>query len=150
MIRPRIPDTVEDRIVSTKNTDKTVMVQRGALQPLAEKSRSESAPFLLFFSREDAKVSYRLTAQSPVMAGSHAVGVLTQNIASSFYGEILRGIEHGFRGTVLHPLFTSAASSAEARHAIERRTRHRVDALRASGGQVADAARRAAGVARAL
>jgi LacI family transcriptional regulator len=83
-------------------------------------------------------VSYRLTAQSPVTAGSHAVGVLAQNIASSFYGEILRGIEHGFRGTVLHPLFTSAASSAEARHAIEMLTRHKVEALIVIGGPLPD------------
>jgi LacI family transcriptional regulator len=92
-----------------------------------QKKVLRAAVFLLFFRSEgEAKL------------GSQAVGVLTQNIASSFYGEILRGIEHGFRGTALHPLFTSAASSAEARHAIEILTRHRACALIVIGGQLPD------------
>jgi LacI family transcriptional regulator len=73
-------------------------------------------------------------AQGP----SRAVGVLTQNIASAFYGEILRGIEMGFRGTPLGPLFATGATPEEARRALAILLSHHVEGVIVLGGQLPD------------
>src|SRR5688572_1438158 len=48
-----------------------------------------------------ARMNYRpnMAAQVLVRGRSGAIGVLTQDIASPFYGELLIGIEAGFEGT---------------------------------------------------
>ena len=46
-------------------------------------------------------------ARGLVRRRTAAVGVMTQSIASPFYGEILVGIEKGFSGSGYHAIFTS-------------------------------------------
>src|SRR5687768_7788583 len=69
---------------------------------------------------------------------SRAVGVLTQNIASAFYGEILRGIELGFRSTTLNPIFAPGATPEEARRALAILLTHHVEGIIVVGGQLPD------------
>src|SRR5262245_50434979 len=47
------------------------------------------------------------TAQGLKRGRTAAVGVLTQSIASPYYGDILRGIEQGLEHSELHPIIAS-------------------------------------------
>lgn len=78
-------------------------------------------------------------AQSLARGRSGAVGVLTQDIASPFYGEILKGIEQGLGGSGYHPMFASGNWRGEdERDALELLRSRQVDALIVMGGQLAD------------
>ena len=79
-------------------------------------------------------------AQGLARGRSGAVGVLTQDIASPFYGEILKGIEQGLTGSGYHPVFASGNWRGEdERDALEMLRSRQVDALIVMGGQLADA-----------
>jgi LacI family transcriptional regulator len=64
---------------------------------------------------------------------SRAFGVLTEDLASDFYGQALKGIEAGLRGSGYYPLFASGLQPAEADAAIELLLRNRVAAFIAVG-----------------
>src|SRR3954465_652960 len=64
---------------------------------------------------------------------SKAFGVLTEDLASDFYGQALKGIESGLRNSGYHPIFASGAQPAEADAAIELLLRNRIAALIAVG-----------------
>ncbi|MDZ4720702.1 MAG: substrate-binding domain-containing protein [Roseiflexaceae bacterium] len=69
-------------------------------------------------------------AQGLAHGRTKAVGVLTQSIASPFYGEILRGIELGLMQSGYHALFTSGNwRSEEELAALDLLSGRRVDAL---------------------
>ncbi len=53
------------------------------------------------------KFQPNVVAQGLARGKSTAIGVLTEDIASPFYGQILRGIEQGLHGSVYHPVFAS-------------------------------------------
>lgn len=48
-----------------------------------------------------------LTARALVRGKSMVIGILTQSLASQFYGELAQGIEEGLAGTSYHPIFAS-------------------------------------------
>lgn len=50
-------------------------------------------------------------AQGLVRGRTMAIGAITQDVASPFYGSVLLGIEHGLRGTGYHPVFADARSN---------------------------------------
>ena len=64
---------------------------------------------------------------------SRAFGVLTQDITSEFYGQILSGIVLALRGSGYTPVFTSGWPGDEAGEPLELLLRNRVDALIAVG-----------------
>ncbi len=64
---------------------------------------------------------------------SRTFGVLTEDLASEFYGQALQGIESGLRNSGYYPLFASARQPAEADAAIDLLLRSRVAALIAVG-----------------
>jgi LacI family transcriptional regulator len=69
-------------------------------------------------------------AQGLVRRRTAAVGVMTQSIASPFYGAILVGIEHGLSGSGYHAIFTSGNWRTEDElSALDRLSQRRVDAL---------------------
>jgi LacI family transcriptional regulator len=71
-----------------------------------------------------------MIAQGLVHGRTKAVGVLTQSIASPFYGEILRGIELGLNRSGYHALFTSGNwRTEEELAALDLLSGRRVDAL---------------------
>src|SRR5262249_42030843 len=55
------------------------------------------------------RLDYRpnLNAQHLVRGRSMAIGVLTQHPASSFFGELLMGVELGLRDTAYHSIYAS-------------------------------------------
>jgi LacI family transcriptional regulator len=78
-------------------------------------------------------------AQGLARGRSGAVGVLTQDISSPFYGEILKGIEQGLTGSGYHPMFASGNwRGDDERDALEMLRSRQVDALIVMGGQLAD------------
>jgi LacI family transcriptional regulator len=77
-------------------------------------------------------------AQSLAIGKSRSVGVLTQNIASPLYGEILRGVERTFREADFHPLFACGATPEESRGALGLLLSHPVEALVLVGGRFID------------
>jgi len=74
-----------------------------------------------------------VVAQWLARGTSQAIGVLTEDLASDFYGQALKGIEAGLRNTGYHPIFASGAQPAEADAAIELLLRNRISALIAVG-----------------
>jgi LacI family transcriptional regulator len=64
---------------------------------------------------------------------SQAFGVLTEDLASDFYGQALKGIEAGLRNSGYHAIFASGKEPAEAEASIEMLLRNRVSALIAVG-----------------
>ncbi len=69
-------------------------------------------------------------AQGLVRRRTAAVGVMTQSIASPFYGAILVGIEHGLSGSGYHAIFASGNwRTDEELAALDRLSQRRVDAL---------------------
>jgi LacI family transcriptional regulator len=77
-------------------------------------------------------------AQGLAIGRSRSVGVLTQNIGSPLYGEILRGVERTFAEAGLHPLFACGATLEESRHALDLLVSHPVEGLVIIGGVLLD------------
>ncbi len=77
-------------------------------------------------------------AQELARGRSRAIGVLPQGISSPFYGQLIKGIEQGLRGTDYYPLFASGELPAEAALALDLLLAHRVDGLIVVGGHIAD------------
>jgi len=55
-----------------------------------------------------------VVAQWLARGTSQAFGVVTEDLASDFYGQALKGIEAGLRNSGYHPIFASGAEPAEA------------------------------------
>jgi LacI family transcriptional regulator len=87
-----------------------------------------------------ADLHYRpnIAAQGLARGRSRAVGVLTQDITSPFYGQILRGVEGALRGTGYYPIFASGALEEEAAEALQLLMDNRVGSLIVVGGQTLD------------
>ncbi len=87
-----------------------------------------------------ADLHYRpnIAAQGLARGRSRAVGVLTQDITSPFYGQILRGVEGALRGTGYYPIFASGALEEEAAEALQLLMDNRVGSLIIVGGQMLD------------
>lgn len=78
-------------------------------------------------------------AQALANGRSFSVGVLTQNISSPFYGEMLAGIERGLEGSSYHPLVVSGHWNAgQEQQALDLLMRRRVDAMIVLGGVIED------------
>ncbi len=89
-----------------------------------------------------SQLNYRpsLVAQGLARGKSTVVGVLTQDIASPFYGEILRGIEYGLRGSVYHPIFANGNWRLEDEYdALEILRSRQPEAIILLGGHLPDA-----------
>lgn len=78
-------------------------------------------------------------AQELARGRSRAIGVLPQGISSPFYGQLIKGIEHGLRGSDYYPLFATGEQPGEAAQALELLLAHRVDGLIVVGGHIPDA-----------
>jgi len=74
-----------------------------------------------------------VVAQWLARGTSQAFGVLTEDLASDFYGQALQGIESGLRNSGYHPIFASGSQPVEADAAIELLLRNRIAALIAVG-----------------
>ena len=78
-------------------------------------------------------------ARGLVRRRTAGIGVMTQSIASPFYGEILLGIEHGLSGSGYHAIFTSGNwRTDEELAALGRLAQRRVDALILLTGALSD------------
>jgi LacI family transcriptional regulator len=79
-------------------------------------------------------------AQGLARGRFRTVGVLTQDILSNFYGQILKGIELGLRETNYYPVFASNSSGRpeEAGQMLELLIGRRVDAIVVVGGEIPD------------
>lgn len=78
-------------------------------------------------------------AQGLARGRTSVVGVLTQDIGSPFYAELLKGIEQGLYGSGYHPMFASGNwRGDDEREAVEMLLSRRVDALIVLGGQLPD------------
>jgi LacI family transcriptional regulator len=77
------------------------------------------------------RLQYRPNAVAQVLArgNSRAIGVLRDDMGSVFWGQILRGVEEGLRGSCHHPVFAGMWHDSDARHAAERLLAQRVDGL---------------------
>jgi LacI family transcriptional regulator len=85
-----------------------------------------------------------LAARALVRGKSMAVGVITQSMASQFYGEIVQGIEEGLVPSGYHPIVASGQwSSAEEQAALTMLLGRKVDALIVLGGTLSDVELRA-------
>lgn len=82
---------------------------------------------------EHARYRPSSAAQWLARGKSRAFGVLTQDITSEFYGQILSGIVLALRGTGYCPVFTAGWPGDEAGEPLELLLRNRVDALIAVG-----------------
>ena len=88
------------------------------------------------------QLDYRpnLIAQGLARGTSTIIGVLTQDIGSPFYGELLRGIEYGFRGSRYHPIFADGNwQQAEEYNALNILRSRQPEALIILGGLMPDA-----------
>jgi LacI family transcriptional regulator len=79
-----------------------------------------------------------IVAQGLARAHSRAVGVLTEEIASSFYGQIAGAIEDGLRGTGYYPVFASGRAELQATQALQLLSDSRIGALIVVGGRMLD------------
>ncbi len=77
-------------------------------------------------------------AQELARGHSRAIGVLPQGISSPFYGQLIKGVEQGLRGTDYYPLFASGEQPGEAAQALDLLLAHRVDGLIIVGGHIPD------------
>ncbi len=78
-------------------------------------------------------------AQGLARGRTAVIGVLTQDIASPFYGEILKGIEQGLSGTGYHPMFASGNWRLDDEQAaLEMLQGRQVDALILMAGRLSD------------
>jgi len=88
-----------------------------------------------------AALNYRpnILAQNLVRGRSMAIGILTQNIASPFYGEIHQGIEQGLKDSGYHPLFVVGNwHLPEELVALETLTMRQVDGIIMLAGTIPD------------
>lgn len=80
-----------------------------------------------------------LTARALARGRSMTIGVLTQSLASQFYGEIARGVEEALLGSGYHPILASGNwRVAEEREAISTLLERQVDGLIVLAGQLAE------------
>lgn len=85
-----------------------------------------------------------LNARALVRGKSMAIGILTQSMASQFYGELSQGIEEGLAGSGYHPVFASGQwRHDEERAALNLLVDRQVDGLIILGGDHPDADLRA-------
>jgi LacI family transcriptional regulator len=87
------------------------------------------------------KLKYRpnVIAQGLARGRTAAIGVMTQSIASPFYGEILRGVEQGLSGSGYHPVFASGNWRTEDElAAFDLLSGRRVDGLIVLAGAIPD------------
>ncbi len=92
------------------------------------------------------RLNYRpsIVAQGLARGTSTVIGVLTQDIASPFYGEILRGIEYGLRGSVYHPIFANGNWRLQEEHdALQILRSRQPEGIILLGGNIPDAEIRA-------
>jgi LacI family transcriptional regulator len=76
-------------------------------------------------------------ARGLVNGSSNVIGVLTQHIASPFYGEMLTGVEQGLRGSAYTPLIIPGNwELQEQLHAVDVFLESRVDAMIIFGGNI--------------
>ena len=88
---------------------------------------------------DNLKYRPNMVAQGLARGRSTVVGVLTQDIASPFYGEILKGIEQRLRGSAYHALVVSGNWDIKQEiEALDLLIARRVDALIVLGGQLPD------------
>jgi LacI family transcriptional regulator len=81
-----------------------------------------------------------LAARALVRGKSMAIGILTQSIASQFYGEIAQGIEEGLAGSGYQPVFASGRwQPAEEQAALDMLIARQIDGLILLGGDHPDA-----------
>lgn len=81
-----------------------------------------------------------LNARALVRGKSMAIGILTQSLASQFYGELSQGIEEGLAGSGYHPIFASGQwLPDEERAALNLLIDRQVDGLIVLGGDQPDA-----------
>jgi LacI family transcriptional regulator len=79
-------------------------------------------------------------AQGLVRGRTAAIGVLTQSVASPFYGEVLLGIERGLAGSGYHAIFASGNWRTDDEvAALDLLSGRRVDALIVLSGVIDDA-----------
>jgi LacI family transcriptional regulator, galactose operon repressor len=85
-------------------------------------------------------LGYRPNVLAQELARGHtqAIGVLPQGISNPFFGQILKGVEQGLRGSGYYPLVSSGEHTAEEAHAFELLLSHRVKALILMGGHLPD------------
>jgi len=74
-----------------------------------------------------------VVAQWLARGTSRAFGVLTEDLASDFYGQALKGIEAGLRNSGYYPIFASGLRPAETDAAIELLLRNHIAAFIAVG-----------------
>jgi LacI family transcriptional regulator, galactose operon repressor len=77
-------------------------------------------------------------AQELARGHSQAIGVLPQGISNPFYSRLLKGLEHGLRGTGYYPLVSSGEQPIEESQAFDLLLSHRVEALILMGGHMPD------------
>lgn len=88
------------------------------------------------------QLKYRpnIVAQGLARGKTNAIGVLTQNIASPFYGELLKGLEQGLHGSGYHPMIANGNWDRDEEHeAIALLLARRVDGLIVLSGLLDDA-----------
>lgn len=79
-----------------------------------------------------------IVAQGLARAHSRAVGILSEEIASPFYGQITGAIEEGLRGTGYYPVFASGRAELQATQALQLLSDSRVGSLIVVGGRMLD------------
>ncbi len=87
------------------------------------------------------EMGYLPNPTARVLAGgrSMSIGVLTQDITSPFYGEVIHGIQQGLRGSFYQPLFASGHWDLDAEDsAFKMLMSRRVDALIVLGTHTPD------------
>jgi LacI family transcriptional regulator len=89
---------------------------------------------------EELNFRPNLNARALARGKSMAIGILTQSMASQFYGELSQGIEEGLAGSSYHPIFASGQwRPDEERAALNILTDRQVDGLIVLGGDYPDA-----------
>lgn len=88
------------------------------------------------------RLGYRpnLIAQGLARGKSMSVGVITQDVASPYYGEVIKGIEQGLGGSPYYAIFVSGHWRPDAeRDAFKVLSGRKIDALIVMGGLLPDA-----------
>jgi LacI family transcriptional regulator len=88
-----------------------------------------------------ARLKYRpnLVAQGLVRGRSNTIGVLTQNMNSLFYAELLTGVDQRLNGSGYHPVFANGNwELSRELESLDVLINRRVDALIILGGQIPD------------
>jgi LacI family transcriptional regulator len=132
---PQIPHPVTIRDVAKLAGVSPSTVSRvlsGATHVAMEKRAAVLAAIEQFHYRPN------VVAQGLARGRSRAIGVLTQDVTSAFYGGIQLGIAQGFRGSGYQPLFAAGNAVDEAEEALDMLLDRRVDSLILVGGRVPD------------